>query len=49
MLASWREALPQPEMASAIERFLAAINEFEEDTKALLGILAVALDAALRT
>lgn len=49
MLVTWREASHQPEMASAIERFLATIDEIEDDTKAVLGILAAALDAATRT
>ncbi len=37
-----------PEMKSGIDRFLQAINESEEDSKAVLEILVAALDAASR-
>jgi len=47
MLATWREASSQPDTTSAMDRFLVAINEVEDDTKAVLGILAAALGAAL--
>jgi len=46
MLTTWREASSQPDTTSAMDRLLAAINEVEKDTKAVLGILAAALDAA---
>ena len=46
MLATWSEAPGEPGLASAIEPFLAAVNEIEENTKAVLAILAGALDCA---
>ncbi len=36
-------------MKSGIDRFLRAINEIEEDSKAVLDILVAALDAAFLT
>ena len=45
MLATWSEASPGPEMKAGIGRFLLAVDEIEDDTKAVLGILAAALGA----
>jgi len=45
MLTTWCEALPEPDWKSGIGRFLLAVDEIEDDTKAVLGILAVALGA----
>jgi len=45
MLATWSEASPEPEMKTGIGRFLLAVDEIEDDTKAVLGILAAALGA----
>jgi len=45
MLATWSEASPAPEMKAGIGRFLLAVDEIEDDTKAVLGILAAALGA----
>jgi hypothetical protein len=45
MLTTWSEASPAPEMKAGIGRFLLAVDEIEDDTKAVLGILAAALDA----
>ncbi len=45
MLAAWSEASPEPEMKAGIGRFLLAVDEIEDDTKAVLGILAAALGA----
>jgi len=45
MLATWPEASPEPEMKAGIGRFLLAVDEIEDDTKAVLGILAAALGA----
>ncbi len=39
------ETSPKPEMKSGIRRFLLAMDEIEDDTKAVLGILAAALGA----
>ena len=44
MLTTWSEVPSSPEFCSAIGQFLAAIVETEVDTKAVLGILAEALD-----
>jgi hypothetical protein len=48
MLTAWREETSLPEMKAGIDRFLQAINAIEEDSKAVLGILVAALDAAAR-
>jgi len=48
MLTAWREETALPEMKSGIDRFLQAVNEIEEDSKAVLEILVAALDAAFR-
>ncbi len=48
MLTAWREETSLPEMKSGIDRFLQAVNEIEEDSKAVLEILVAALDAAFR-
>ena len=48
MLTAWREEASLPEMKSGIDRFLQAVNEIEEDSKAVLEILVAALDAAFR-
>lgn len=45
MLAEWREAAFEPELKSALGRFLSAVDEIEDDTRAVLGILAAALGA----
>lgn len=45
MLATWSETSPGPEMKAGIGRFLLAVDEIEDDTKAVLGILAAALGA----
>jgi len=45
MLAAWCEASPGPEMKAGIGRFLLAVDEIEDDTKAVLGILSAALGA----
>ncbi len=45
MLVAWSETSPEPEMKAGIARFLLAVDEIEDDTKAVLGILAVALGA----
>lgn len=45
MFTAWREALPEANWKSGVERFLLAIDEIEDDTKAVLGIFAVALSA----
>ena len=49
MLTAWRDETSLPEMKSGIDRFLQAVNEIEEDSKAVLGILVAALDAAFLT
>ena len=46
MLAAWSEASPEPEMMADIGRFLRAVDEIEDDTKDVLGILASALGAS---
>ena len=43
MLATWSAASPEPEMKAGIGWFLLAVDEIEDDTKAVLGILAAAL------
>ena len=48
MLTAWREETSMPEMKAGIDRFLQAVNEIEEDSKAVLEILVAALDAAFR-
>jgi len=45
MLATWSETSPEPEMKAGIGRFLLAVDEIEDDTKAVLSILAAALGA----
>jgi len=45
MLATWGEASSEPDLKSGIGRFLLAMDEIEDDTKAVLGILATALGA----
>jgi len=48
MLAEWRDEVSyNPELKAGIERFLVA-DEIEDDTKAVLGILATALGAPLQ-
>ena len=49
MLTAWREETSMPEMKAGIDRFLQAVNETEEDSKAVLDILVAALDAAFST
>ena len=48
MLTTWREASFRPDMTVVVDRPLAVIREVEDDTKAVLGILAAALDVAPR-
>jgi len=48
MLTAWHEETSMPEMKAGIDRFLQAIEDIEEDSKAVLEILAAALDAAFR-
>lgn len=48
MLTAWREETSLPEMKAGIDRFLQAVNEIEENSKAVLEILVAALDAAFR-
>lgn len=48
MLTAWREEAFMPEMKAGIDRFLQAVNEIEDDSKAVLNILVAALDAAFR-
>ena len=48
MLTTWREETPMPEMKAGIDRFLQAVNEIEEDSKAVLEILVAALASASR-
>lgn len=46
MLIAWREEVAsEPELRVGIGRFLAALDEIEDDTKAVLGVLAAALGA----
>jgi len=45
MLVFWCEASAEPELNAGIGRFLLAVDEIEDDTKAVLGILAAALGA----
>ena len=46
MLTAWcEEVASEPELRAGIGRFLAALGEVEDDTKAVLGILAAALGA----
>ena len=49
MLTAWREETSLPEMQAGIDRFLQAVNEIEEDSKAVLDVLVAALDAAFLT
>ena len=49
MLTAWHEETSMPEMRVGIDRFLQAVNEIEEDSKAVLDILVAALDAAFLT
>ena len=46
MLTAWREETAMPEMKAGIDRFLRAVDEIEDDSKAVLEILVAALDAA---
>ena len=46
MLTAWRDETPMPEMKAGIDRFIQVVNEIEDDSKAVLGILVAALDAA---
>ena len=49
MLTEWREEVAsEPELEAGIGRFLAALDEIEADTKAVLDILAAALDMPLQ-
>ena len=48
MLTTWREETSLPEMKAGIDRFLQAVNEIEEDSKAVLEILVAALASASR-
>ncbi len=48
-LTAWREETSLPELRSGIDRLPQAINEIEEDSKAVLDILVAALDAAFLT
>ncbi len=48
MLTAWREETSLPEMKVGIDRFLQAVNEIEDDSKAVLEILVAALDGAFR-
>ena len=48
MLTAWHEEASMPEMKAGIDQFLQAVNEIEEDNKAVLDILVAALDAAFR-
>ena len=48
MLTAWREETSMPEMKAGIDRFIQAVDEIEDDSKVVLGILVAALDAALR-
>jgi hypothetical protein len=48
MLTAWREGTSMPEMKAGIDRFIQAVNEIEEDSKAVLKTLVAALDAAFR-
>ncbi len=48
MLTAWREETDMPEMKAGIDRFIQAVNEIENDSKAVLDILVAALDAAFR-
>ena len=48
MLTAWREETSMPEMKAGIDRFLQAVNEIEEDSKAVLEILVAALDDTFR-
>ena len=45
---AWPDTSSLPEMKAGIDRLLQAINEIEEDSKAVLEILVAALDAAFR-
>ena len=46
MLTAWcEEVASEPELRAGIGRFLAALDEIEDDTRAVLGILAAALGA----
>lgn len=46
MLTAWHEQVSMPEMKAGIDRFIHAVNEIEDDSKAVLAILIAALDAA---
>ena len=48
MLTTWREETSLPEMKAGIDRFLQAVDEIEEDSKAVLEILVAALASASR-
>ena len=48
MLTAWQEEVSMPEMKAGIDRFLRAVDEVEDDSKAVLAILVAALDAAFR-
>ena len=48
MLTAWREQVSMPELEAGIDRFLQAVNEIEDDSKAVLAILVAALGAAFR-
>lgn len=46
MLREWqKEVAPDPELKAGIGRFLVALAEIEDDTKAVLDVLATALGA----
>ena len=45
MLVAWSEASSEPDLKAGIGRFLLAMDEIEDDTKAVVGILAAALGA----
>ena len=48
MLMSWREQVSMPGMKAGIDRFIQAVDEIEDESKAVLDILVAALDAAFR-
>ena len=48
LLTTWCEASCRPDMTAPLGCSLAVISEVEDDTKAVLGIPAAALDAAPR-
>ena len=49
MLVAWSEASSEPDLKAGIGRFLLAVDEIEDDTKAVVGILAAALGAPGRS